>query len=318
MHMGQTLGRYKRKGSRLQIGIVLPQTGNEATPERIARVAEQAEAAGLDSVWVLDRLLRPVRPISRAPGAPEEMLPPSYGCVLDPLETLAFVAARTERVRLGVSVSLALFQHPVLLAKRLATLDSLSNGRVIAGVAQGWMADEFTVSGVPETRKGAGFEEFIAAMRAVWAPDPVTFAGRFYQIPPSEIGPKPVQPYGIPLLIGGYASPAIARAGRLADGFNAYVMSREQLAGQVATFREAAMAAGRDPDALVIIERADASLTDEPLPEPERAQFTGTVQQWAENLAQSADLGVSHAFFSVDAPDDTALAALSELRRLVN
>ena len=80
----------------------------------------------------------------------------------------------------------------------------------------------------------------------------------------------------------------------------------------------AAIAAGRDPDALVIIERADAILTDAPIEEPDRPQFTGTIAQWAEDLAQSADLGVRHAFFSVDAPDDTALAALAELRRLVN
>ncbi len=302
----------------MQIGMTLPQIGIEATPERIARVAREAEANGLDSLWVLDRLLRPVRPIRRAPGAPEELLPESYGSVLDPLETLAFVAASTRRVRLGVSVSLALFQHPVLLAKRLATLDRLSGGRVIAGVAQGWMPDEFLVSGTPETRRGAGFEEFVAAMRAVWGPDPVSFDGRFYQIPTSDIGPKPMQAGGIPLLIGGYAPAAIARAGRLADGFNAYVMSWEQLAEQVAVFRAAASASGRKPDALAIIDRIDAQLTDAPLPDGDRSRFTGTVAQWAEDLARSAALGVGHAFFHIDAPDEEALAALAELRRLVD
>jgi alkanesulfonate monooxygenase SsuD/methylene tetrahydromethanopterin reductase-like flavin-dependent oxidoreductase (luciferase family) len=155
-------------------------------------------------------------------------------------------------------------------------------------------------------------------MRAVWAPDPVTFAGRFYQIPASEIGPKPVQPGGIPLLLGDYAPAAIARAGRLGDGFNPYVFSREQLAEQIGIFREAAEAAGRDPDALTIVERADATLTEAPAMAPDRPQFTGTVAQWADDLAQSAALGVSHAFFSVDAPDEVAIAALVELRRLMN
>lgn len=301
----------------MQIGMVLPQSGDEARPERIARVARQAEALGLDSLWVRDRLLRPVRPIRRAPGAPEEVLPAEYSSTLDPIETLAFVAACTERVRLGLSVTLALFQSPLLLAKRLATLDRLSNGRVIAGIAQGWMADEFTVSGVPESRRGAGFEEFLAAMRAVWSPDPVTFTGRFYQIPASDIGPKPVQAAGIPLLIGAYAPPAIARGGRLADGFNPYVMSWEQLGEQIETFRAAAIAAGRDPDSLIIVERIDADLTDEPLPAHERPRYSGSVAQWADDLAQSAALGVSHAFFSITTPDDVALAALAELRRTV-
>lgn len=301
----------------MQIGMVLPQSGEEATPERIAAVARAAEALGLDSLWVHDRLLRPVRPIRRAPGAPEELLPESYGSVLDPLETLAYVAACTEWVRLGVSVALALFQHPVLLAKRLATLDRLSNGRLIAGIAQGWMADEFAVSGVPEARRGAGFEEFIAAMRAVWGPDPVQFNGRFYQIPESHIGPKPVRAEGIPLLIGGYTPPAIARAGRLADGFNPYVMRWEQLAEQVATFRAAAQDAGRDPVSLAIIERADASLTEKPLPETDRPRYSGTVDQWVEDVEQSAALGVGHVFFTIDTPGDEALAALGALRQRV-
>jgi alkanesulfonate monooxygenase SsuD/methylene tetrahydromethanopterin reductase-like flavin-dependent oxidoreductase (luciferase family) len=100
--------------------------------------------------------------------------------VFDPVETLTYVAAHTRRVRLGTSVIDALFHVPVVLARRLATLDHFSGGRLDVGIGQGWSVDEFDTANVPWRRRGAGFEEFLAALQATWAPDPVTFAGRFY------------------------------------------------------------------------------------------------------------------------------------------
>jgi alkanesulfonate monooxygenase SsuD/methylene tetrahydromethanopterin reductase-like flavin-dependent oxidoreductase (luciferase family) len=108
---------------------------------------------------------------------------------------------------LGTSILDALFHPPVVLAKRLATLDRRSAGRVVAGLGQGWMPEEFTAVGVPLSRRGAGFEEHLAAMRACWAPNPVEYKGRHYQIPRSEIGPKPVKGH-LPVLIRGTSQPA--------------------------------------------------------------------------------------------------------------
>lgn len=300
------------------IGMTLPQTGVDgASPEAIGHVAREAEAIGLDSLWVLDRLLRPVGPVAVAPGAPPQELPGEYASVFDPIETLTYAAALTERVRLGTSAVLALFQPPVLLAKRLATLDRLSGGRVIAGLAQGWMEDEFAVAGVPPVRRGAGFEEYVAALRAVWAPDPVRSAGRFYRIPEAEIGPKPARPAGIPLLVGCYADAAIDRAARIADGFNPYVETWDQLEHQVGRFRAAARAAGRDADALPVVQRADARPTGTPLPERDLPPFAGAADQWAADLERAAALGVGHVFFAVEGPIAARLSALAALRRLV-
>jgi alkanesulfonate monooxygenase SsuD/methylene tetrahydromethanopterin reductase-like flavin-dependent oxidoreductase (luciferase family) len=114
------------------------------------------------------------------------------------------VAAQTKRVKLGSSVLSGLFQNPVTLARRFATLDRLSGGRAIAGIGQGDFRDEFEVANVPLKRRGRGFEEFVLALRVVWGPDPVSFSGKFYTIPESRIGPKPVQSGGIPLLIGAF------------------------------------------------------------------------------------------------------------------
>ena len=118
--------------------------------------------------------MRPTVPIAMGGASGPVMdAPEDFGTVYDPIETLSYVAARTSRITLGTSVLDALFQSPVILARRLATLDRLSDGRLVAGIGQGWMEQEFEAAGVSMKRRGAGFEEHLLAMRAVWGPDPV-------------------------------------------------------------------------------------------------------------------------------------------------
>jgi alkanesulfonate monooxygenase SsuD/methylene tetrahydromethanopterin reductase-like flavin-dependent oxidoreductase (luciferase family) len=124
---------------------------------------------------------------------------------------LTFVAARTRRVKLGTSVMSALFQNPVTLARRFATLDRLSGGGAIAGIGQGDFRDEFEAANIPIKRRGREFEGFVRVTRAVWGPDPVSFTGDFYNIPESRIGPKPVQSGGIPMLLGAFAPASLER-----------------------------------------------------------------------------------------------------------
>ena len=302
----------------MQLGMVLPQLGAEATAAAIAQVAREAEAIGLDSLWVLDRLLRPIAPLSIVPGTPARPLPDYYASVLDPIETLTYAAALTSRVRLGTSVINALIHPPVILARRFAALDQLSGGRAIAGLGQGWMPEEFAVAGVPQGRRGRGMVDWLAACRAVWGPDPVRHDGPFYQIPASEIGPKPIQPGGPPILIGGYAPAAIARAGRLGLGFNPLAASRDGLIGELAIFRRAAREAGHDVDALPIVARANATLTDAPLPEDDRALFTGTPAQWAADAAWVVGLGIDHLFLALDGPIEGRIRAMHALRERVS
>ena len=154
----------------MRLGVHLPVAGKGASPETILQVAVEAERIGLDSVWSWERLMRPTVPIALGgAGGPVMDAPEMFGIVYDPIETLAYVAARTSRITLGTSVLDALFQSPIILARRLATLDRFSDGRPVAGVGQGWMEQEFQAAGVSMKRRGAGFEEHILAMRAVWA-----------------------------------------------------------------------------------------------------------------------------------------------------
>ena len=128
----------------MRLGVHLPVAGKGASPSIILEVAAEAERIGLDSVWSWERLMPPTVPIALGgAGGPVMDAPEAFGIVYDPIETLAYVAAQTSRITLGTSVLDALFQSPIILARRLATLDRLSDGRLVVGVGQGWMEQEF-------------------------------------------------------------------------------------------------------------------------------------------------------------------------------
>jgi probable F420-dependent oxidoreductase len=306
--------------SNVAVGIALPQYGTIASPESILRVAEESEKIGLASLWVSDRLLLPTNPKETFDGDP---WPEIFATVYDPIEMLTFVAARTRKVKLGTSVMSALFQNPVTLARRFATLDRLSHGRAIAGIGQGDFRDEFQAANIPLKRRGRGFEEFAKAMRAVWGPDPVSFNGDFYKIPESKIGPKPVQPGGIPLLLGAFAPASQERAARVADGIMPVAgrsTTVEKLSRTISSFREMVRRVGRNPDELKWILRVHNSLNEEKAAEP-RALLGGTPQQAAEDLPRVRKLGIDHVFYDMNhpakVPMETQLVLLKRLVRLI-
>ncbi len=301
-------------GSDVAVGIALPQYGTVASPEAILRVAVEAERMGLGSLWVSDRLLLPTRPKETFDGDP---WPEIFATVYDPIEMLTFASARTRKVKLGTSVLSALFQNPVTLARRSATLDRLSDGRVIAGIGQGDFRDEFEAAKVPIKRRGRGFEEFAMAMRAVWGPDPVSFTGDFYNIPESRIGPKPVQPGGIPMLLGAFAPASLERAARIADGIM-------PAAGRSTTIEKLSQnmvrKSGRNPDEMKWILRVHNVLDEEKAGDP-RPLLGGTPEQAAKDLPRLKELGIDHVFYDMNhpahVPIDTQLVLLRRLVRLV-
>ena len=282
----------------MDFGFALPQTGIHASPEAIVQAAQTAERLGYRTVWVLERLLRPLHPRG-AGGLPGRPMPESYAVAYDPIETLTYVAARTDRIRLGTSILVAPFHVPVLLAKRLATLDRFSGGRAVAGLGLGWAEEEFETAGVPSRGRGARLPEFIAAMRAAWGPDPVRFEGRHYRIPESQINPKPVQPGGPRVIIAAREAAAVERAARIGDGLTAIPTDWAEFEGIVAGFRAAARTAGRDPGALPIIVRTNTTVTEAEAPEP-RGPLTGSQGQVVEDLRRLERLGVAEVFFDMN------------------
>jgi len=220
-----------------RIGFSLPAFGPEASPAAICTIATTAEQLGFHAVSLSERLLLPATPDwTNDFGLPEY---PLY----DTLETLTWVAAKTTRIRLGTGILQSLLQSPVVLARRLATLDHFSGGRLEVGIGQGWMPQEFTAVGVPMSRRGAGFEEHLAAMRACWGPDPVEHSSSRYPIARARIGPKPLNGH-LPVYVGGLAPQAVERAARIGDGFITALRDWDTCVAEVGAYRNAG---GRGP-----------------------------------------------------------------------
>ena len=177
----------------MKIGFGAPVSGAWATPENLAAFAARAEQAGYDSLWTFQRLLVPM-------GSAME---PVYHSVLDPMVALGFAAACTSRIRLGVAVMNFPFVPPAVLAKQAATVDVLSGGRHDLGLGIGWMPEEFEATGASMRRRGARAEEYVAALRALWAGGVSRFSGEFYSVPAGRADPGPVQAGGPPVLLGG-------------------------------------------------------------------------------------------------------------------
>ena len=272
------------------LGFGLPVAGSWATPGTMRRIARRAEELGYASLWTFQRVLDPA----------DDELGPAYRAVHDPVVALAHVAGHTDRIGLGTATICAPFTAPALLAKTLASLDVLSGGRLTVGLGSGWLPQEYTAAGVPFARRGARMEEYLRCLTALWTQDPVEFAGEFYAVPRSHLGPLPVQQPHPPVLLGGTAAPALRRAGRLAQGWIG--SSRHDLAqigAYIATVRDGAREAGRDPQALRILVRGLVDLLDD-APTGPRAPFRGTREQVLADLAALRAQGVTEVFFDLN------------------
>ncbi|MET8647717.1 TIGR03619 family F420-dependent LLM class oxidoreductase [Streptomyces sp. NPDC004675] len=282
----------------MELGLALPTAGPQTSPETIVKVAEEAEQLGYTALWTFERLLRPINKVVLWTGGEPEMLPEFYASAYEPLETLSHVAAVTERIKLGTAVLVAPLHVPVMLARRLATLDRFSGGRVLAGLGQGWQHNEFETANVSSSRKGARTEEFITAMRAAWGPDPVRHEGEFYRIAPSQVNPKPVQAR-IPVLLAATSPAAVKRAGRIADGLIPITSSAQELRGIVSAFHDAARDAGRDPADLMVVNQVPwpTPVTREPIGEG-RPFLGGSPRQIAEDLVAARETGVTQVYLA--------------------
>lgn len=287
----------------MKVGILLPQTGDLATSENILYIGKEAEKEGFDSVWVFERLLWPVKPQTPYGGVPDLPIPVEYQSVLDPLETLTYLAGNTQRISLGTSIIDILFHNPVILARRFATLDVLSGGRVIAGLGLGWSKDEYDASGIPFSHKGARADEYMQVLKRIWTDDVVEFRGQFYNIPASKIGPKPVQKPHPPILLGAYSPKAFPRIVNYADGWIPIAGSvpLEQQEQAINGLREAARKANKDPSNTrifvlsypnVLDSSSQSSSSNQP-----RSPMSGTIDQIGSDIDRFKAMGAEHIIF---------------------
>ncbi|MCH7998435.1 MAG: TIGR03619 family F420-dependent LLM class oxidoreductase [Chloroflexi bacterium] len=280
----------------MKLGFNLPQIGPAASPEAIVRVAQRAEELGYDSVWVTERLLWPIEPQTPYPASPDGSLPDVYKTILDPLEALTFVAGQTSRIGLGTSVLDMPYYNPVMLARRLTTLDVLSGGRLRLGLGLGWSQDEFDAVGASMKGRGKRADEFISVLKAIWTTDPVEFQGEFYQVPKSVILPKPVQKPHPPIYLAAYSAGALKRAATMANGWNPAGVPVDGMKQMMEGIKGMAQEAGRDPSEVALVVRANLLVTDEALGE-DRWIFTGSSEQIKADIAATRELGAAELFF---------------------
>ncbi|MGE5853886.1 MAG: LLM class F420-dependent oxidoreductase [Deltaproteobacteria bacterium] len=275
----------------MRFGFALPQIGSTAGPEALVRVAKRAEDLGFDSLWVLDRILWPVSPRAPYPIG-DGSLPVQYKSVLDPVETLTFAAAQTSRIALATGVLNLPWYNPVLLARRLSTLDILSRGRLRVGFGIGWSPDEYEAAGAPWQDRGKRAGESIEVLKKIWTTDPVEFEGKYYRIAKSFIGPKPVQKPHPPIYMAAFTPSAMKR---VAAEANAWLPVGIPLSGIGAMFdaiKKMAREAGRDSSALELIVTAGVEIHKKPI-EKERTEFSGSIEQIGEDFAAVRKLGAA-------------------------
>ena len=286
----------------MKVGITLPNLGPQATRDNVLHTAIQAEKEGFDSVWTIARILWPLKPQTPYPVSPDGSLPTEYLTVFDPLETLTYVAANTNRITLGTSVIDTLFHNPVILARRFATLDVLSEGRTICGLGIGWSKDEYQVSNIPFKERGKRADEIVQTLKRIWTDDVVEFKGKLYNIPASKIGPKPVQQPHLPIYLGGVGQNTYSRIVNFdADGWLGIIAGPlEYLENSLKTIKDIANKANKDPDSFKVILLTFPNIVDsksQPTNEGQRFPLTGTIDQIGSDIQRIKGMGVDHIIF---------------------
>jgi probable F420-dependent oxidoreductase len=234
----------------MKFGISFANAGAFAEPELASVLAKTCEEVGVESVWTVEHAVIPADFTSAYPYSRDGKLAGNGDSpVPDPLVWLAFLAGQTTTLRLATGILILPQRNPLICAKEVATLDRLSGGRVSLGIGVGWLAEEFAALGVSFDERGKRTDEYIDAMRALWT-GRGSYEGRFADFPECIAKPTPVQPGGVPIIIGGHTDAAARRAGLRGDGLYPGKGSRDRFKELVAIARAAAVEVGRDPDRL--------------------------------------------------------------------
>jgi len=240
----------------MKIGLMYANIGPFVQPDNLENLVCTAEEVGIESIFTAEHVVIPhdyktVFPYSKTGKMPsnDETVP-----IPDPILPLVFAAALTKKLRLATGVMILPQYHPAYVAKQMATLDVLSGGRAVLGIGIGWLKEEFEALGIPFKERAARADESIRAIRSLWSENPSTFEGRFYKWGPVHSNPKPVQPSGVPIIVGGQVEAAARRAALLGDGY--FWIDREGdlevLKKRVRTIHDECEKIGRDPSEIEV------------------------------------------------------------------
>jgi probable F420-dependent oxidoreductase len=313
----------------MQIGFSLPTRGPLSTPENLALLAQRGEEMGFDIISISDHVVIPRAIGSRYPySASGEFSGDPSGSCLEQLTMLTYIAASTKSVRLLTSVIIVPQRPPVLTAKQLASLDVLSNGRLIVGVGAGWMREEFEALGAPSfDKRGAVTDEYLRAFKELWTNEEPEFDGEYAHFSNIAFAPKPVQQPHPPIWIGGESAAALRRTARLGDAWYPIgsnprhpMETVAQLSAAITQLRKFAGEAGRDPEAIDLAYSAGWYNDREAqhASDGKRRTFTGTPEEIAGDIGTFSTLGVRHLMLGLqDSTVDGMLARLDRFASVV-
>ena len=307
----------------MQIGFNLPVSGPMATPKTMAEVAQLGEALGFDYLTMTDHV---ALPDTSTPGYPYsetgEFYSPDPGHRVEQLTATAWVAAKTDKIRLVLAVMVVPYRPAVVTSKMLTTIDVLSEGRLTVGIGAGWLKPELeTLTHTPFAERGAVTDEYIDAFRAIWTQDRPVFHGKYTNIEGLLVDPKPVQKPHPPIWVGGESGPSMRRAARVGNawypiGTNAQHMldTSPRLEAGIARMRKLTAAAGRDPGEMGIVYRIKRhGFEAPPATDGNRRLFTGSIEAVIDDIHALRAMGVTAMDFDFEGRD--AAIAIGEMRK---
>jgi probable F420-dependent oxidoreductase len=285
----------------MQLGVWIPNCRHLATPEIIRGAAVRAEELGYDSVWVSDHVVVPHANVA------------NFGrTIFDPLITLGVIAGATSRVRLGTTVLIVPYRNAVVTAKMVASLDALSDGRVVLGVGAGWVAAESAMLGVPFAERGAMTDEYLQAMQELWTSKEPSFQGKYTRLSGLHFEPRPVQTPHPPIWVGGHSSAALRRTVRFGEAWHPINRPPEELRAGRAELARLCQELGRaTPPAITL--RNDVCVLSPGRRAPASAHagrvLAGEPSALVDQLAELAECGVEHLVLEFLAADGGELGA---------
>jgi probable F420-dependent oxidoreductase len=265
----------------MKAGVCIPHFGNHLSRGGVVNIARKAEELGFDSLWVTDHIM-----VNEANKYP-------YGRIYEALTTLSAVAVLTSKITIGTSIIVLPMRNPVIVAKQLATIDHLCEGRLIAGFAAGWCEPEFRNLGAEFRNRGRRLSEAIRLIRALWSSARPKFKGAFYTIEDAVFEPLPYQSGGPPIWLGGNSMAAFRRALKLADGWHPTGLAVEEYAQRVAMakgVKEGFTFSGR----LTVDFGAEGKRVSRSPTGEKRVILGGRPSEVAEDLAQYKKAGMAH------------------------
>jgi probable F420-dependent oxidoreductase len=297
----------------MRFGFSLIMRGAGATPEAFARMGERADRLGIDSLWASDHIIVPERTAEPYPGRSDGTLPEHWHeAYWEPFTVLAYLAARTRKVTLGMSVCILSMRNPIEVAGLVSHLDQLSAGRIVFGVGAGWFKEEYEILKAPFHERGARTNEGLEICKALWTQPKPRFAGRFYSFDHVSQNPNPVQKPHPPIWVAGHSPAALKRVAKHGDGWHPIRPTFETLKQGIAELSQYLKIEGRSLDEITIAPKGRIAFQESP-PGPGQWLLEDRPPRIIDVIRRFRDLGARH--FVLDLPVETLPGALDTMER---